>query len=98
MQTGQVSNSTFTNLKNHALKLGATAFGYSQTKNKRFYVIYQGKTINFGDKHGSTFIDHGDEIKRKNWRARHSKIKNSDGVPAHLIKTQASYWSWSLLW
>ena len=31
-----------------ALSLGATEFGISSAKNKRFYVIYNGKKINFG--------------------------------------------------
>lgn len=97
-QTGLKDNSTFINLKKKAKSLGASDFGYSQAKNKRFYVIYQGHIINFGLKGGSTFIDHNDENKRKAWRARHSKIVNSDNIPAHLVKSQSSYWSWNLLW
>ena len=52
-------------LKTKALKLGATEFGISKVKNKRFYVIYNGKKINFGLKNGSTFIDHKDKKKRR---------------------------------
>ncbi len=86
------------NLKAKALKLGATDFGKSKVKNKRFYVIYNGKKINFGLKNGSTFIDHRDKAKQSAWRARHSKIKLKDGTLAYKNKNQASYWSYWLLW
>ena len=85
-------------LKQKALNLGATEFGVSKVKNKRFYVIYNGRRINFGLKNGSTFIDHKDIKKRDAWRARHSKIMLKNGTPAYKNKHQSSYWSWSLLW
>ena len=37
-------------LNKKAQRLGATSFGLSRTKNKRFYVIYDNKRINFGSK------------------------------------------------
>ena len=61
-------------LENKAKGLGATDFGTSKAKGKRFYVIYNGKKINFGSDVGQTFIDHGDNKKKKAWVARHSKI------------------------
>ena len=81
-----------------AFKRGATEFGISRVKGKRFYVIYQGKRINFGAKNGSTFIDHRDEKKRKAWKARHKAIKLKNGKLAYLDKRQPSYWALSLLW
>jgi len=81
-----------------ALDYGATDFGLSNRKNKRFYVLYNGKYIHFASKFGSTFIDHHDELKRKNWRARHSKIINKDGTPFYLIPESPEFWSWHLLW
>ena len=81
-----------------ALSLGATDFGLSKRKNKRFYVLYDDKYIHFGAKNGSTYIDHHDKLKRKNWRARHSKIINKDGIPFYKIKTSPEYWSYTLLW
>lgn len=81
-----------------ALDYGATHFGESTRVNKRFYVLYRGKYIHFGSKFGATYIDHGDEVKRKNWMARHSKIINKDGIPFYKIKTSPEYWSWHLLW
>ena len=85
-------------LYNKAEKLGATDFGKSTTKNKRFYVIYKGKKINFGSKTGSAFIDHHDKLIKKNWRARHSKIIRDDGVPFYKIKTSPEFWAWKILW
>jgi hypothetical protein len=86
------------NLKNKALRLGASDFGNSTVKNKRFYVIYNGKKINFGSSVGNTFIDHKDPAKRRAWKARHSKIKLKTGALAYLNKQQPSYWAYNLLW
>jgi hypothetical protein len=85
-------------LERKARKYGATEFGISKTKNKRFYVVYDGKKINFGCKTGSTYIDHHDDIKRKNWFARHSKIKNKNGQYVINLKSSADFWSHILLW
>ena len=84
-------------LKGKAEELGATDIGLSSRKGKRFYVVYNDKTIHFGAKEGKTYIDHGDEKKLHAWRARHSKIYNKNGE-AYKDKTSAEYWSWSLLW
>jgi hypothetical protein len=81
-----------------ALNLGATDFGKSNNKTKRFYVIYQNKKINFGSKYGSTFIDHQNQNLLRNWKARHSKIIRGDGVPFYKIKSSPEYWAWNLLW
>ena len=52
-------------MENKAKSYGATAFGKSLVKGKRFYVIHDGKRINFGSNTNNTFIDHHDEGKRK---------------------------------
>jgi len=89
---------TISLLFDKALNLGASDFGKSNNKTKRFYVVYQNKKINFGSKSGSTFIDHQNKDMLKGWRARHSKIINEDGTPFYKIKTSPEYWSWNLLW
>ena len=81
-----------------AKNLGASAFGVSKAKGKRYYVIYNNKIINFGSKTGSTFIDHRDQTKRRAWRARHSKIKNKQGKYVYKLPSSPSFWSWHLLW
>jgi hypothetical protein len=85
-------------LKKKAFLLGATDFGLSNVKNKRFYIIYNNKKIHFGSSVGRTFIDHYDEQKREAWRARHSKIKNKEGLYVYKIKTSPSFWAFNLLW
>ena len=84
-------------LREKALKLGASDLGESNVKGKRLYVIYNGKRINFGSDVGQTYIDHGDNKKRKAWRARHSQILRG-GIPAYKQKDSGSYWSWKILW
>ena len=85
-------------LRTKALSLGATEFGKSSVKGKRFYVIYSGRRINFGSNTNNTYIDHGDDKLREAWRARHSKIKLKDGRFAYRVPTQADYWAWRILW
>ena len=81
-----------------ALKLGCSDFGISTRKNKRFYVVYDDHIIHFGSKTGSTYIDHHNEITRKSWIARHSKIKNKAGQYVYKLKTSPSYWGYKILW
>ena len=76
-------------LDKKARTFGATEFGLSKTKNKRFYVIYNNTKINFGSKVGQTYIDHHDDNKRKAWRARHIKELN-DGKAAYKNKCRLS--------
>jgi hypothetical protein len=78
--------------------LGADGFGISKLKNKKYYVKYNGKTINFGAKDSHTFLDHKDKNKRKNWYARHTKIYNKNGKQVINEPYSASYWSARLLW
>jgi len=85
-------------LKKKAYQLGATEFGKSNVEGKRFYVKYGGKKIHFGAEGGSTFIDHKDPVKRKNWKKRHEKIRDKQGRLVYKLKTSSSYWSTNLLW
>ena len=85
-------------LEQKAFKLGASQFGISNRINKRFYVIYKNKNIYFGSKNGNTYIDHHDDEIKKNWIARHSKIKNKKGEYVIKIKESPSFWSHNLLW
>ena len=85
-------------LQKKAFDLGATEFGKSKRKDKKYYVIYEGKKINFGSATGQTFLDHKDEKKKENWKKRHSKIVDKDGVPFYTNKTSAEHWATYLLW
>ena len=81
-----------------AKRLGASEFGVSKVKGKKFYVIYNGKRINFGASGMSDFTKHKDPERRKRYRARHGKIKKKDGKLAYKDKSSPSFWSWHLLW
>lgn len=72
----------------------------SKAKHKRFRAIRLSnkKVINFGDPNGTTYFDVKDEQKKKNYRARHSKIMNKHGEYVYKIPYSASYLSWHLLW
>ena len=85
-------------LRAKALSLGASEFGISDRKTKRYYVVYRDKLIHFGSKSGRTFIDHGDKTIRTNWIARHSKIKNASNQLVMNLKTSPSYWARHILW
>lgn len=63
----------------------------STRKEKRFVAIFDnGKKIHFGFKGGSTYIDHKDKEKRKNYRKRHEvnekKFYNDPYRPATLSR------------
>lgn len=85
-------------MENIAKSLGATEFGKSNVKGKRFYVIYDGKKINFGSNTNNTFIDHHDNVIRKNWIARHNCIKLKSGEYAYKVKSQPAFWAYKILW
>ena len=95
---GRGNHSPMSTLRAKAIKLGATEFGHSHVRGKRFYVIYRGHRINFGAANGSTYVDHEDQHKRAAWYARHSNIKLRDGRFAYRVRESPSYWSWHLLW
>jgi hypothetical protein len=85
-------------LRDKALKLGASDFGESKLKSKRFYVVYDGKKINFGSAVGKTFYDHQDSKKKDAWIARHSKVLNKEGEKVINLKSSPSFWAAKILW
>ena len=85
-------------LENKAKKLGATNFGKSKNKRKKYFVVYDGKTINFGQKFAGDFTKHRDVIQQRAFWARHSKIKDKTGRRVINDKTSPSYWSAKILW
>jgi hypothetical protein len=85
-------------LHDKAMKLGASNFGYSKAKGKKYFVVYDGKTINFGAKGYSDFTKHQDVGRQRAYWARHSKIKDKKGRRVINDKTSPSYWAARLLW
>lgn len=91
--------SVYDKLYKKALKMkDVSDFGFSDKKDKRFYVVYKNKKINFGSLTGKTYIDHRDKQKRDAWYARHSKIYNMNGVQVINDPNSPSYYSARLLW
>ena len=84
-------------LSKKAFKLGATEFGISRVKGKRFYVRYNNKIINFGSAAGEAYVDHRDKQKRHAWYARHSKIQNKHGQYVIDNPDSPSYWSANIM-
>ncbi len=85
-------------LQKKALTLGATDFGRSKAKGKKYYVIYNGRRINFGAKGYDDFTTHKDVTRVRKYWARHSKIKDKQGRRVIYNKESPSYWSARLLW
>jgi hypothetical protein len=55
----------------------------SKSKNKRLTAVFSdGSHIDFGLKGGSTYIDHGDNIKRINYIKRHKVNENWNKINA----------------
>jgi len=84
-------------------------FMKSKAKGKKYAVVYNGKTINFGSKINSQYSDstglglyshlnNNDPVKRKAFRARMSKIKNKQGEYVYKLKSSPAYWAYNYLW
>lgn len=89
---------SFSTLNRRAKKFGATDFGIATAKDKKFYVIYNNRKINFGAKGMSDYTIHHDKDRRDRYRARASKITNKYGEYTYLDKNSPNFWSYHLLW
>ena len=85
-------------LETNARFRGATNFGLSNRLNKKYFVVYDGNKIHFGDVRFKDFTITKDKRRRDNYRNRHKAIKLLSGKPAYLDKRQPSYWSYWILW
>lgn len=81
-----------------AKQLGASAIYKSNRKFKKYYVIYDGKPIHFGDSRYDDFTMHKDLARRKRYRKRAGGIKDSKGKLTYLNKYSPNFWSYHLLW
>lgn len=84
-------------------------FMKSANKNKKYTVVYNGKTINFGDSKMEqykdatglglyTSKDHLDPVRRKSYLARAKGIKNAKGELTWKMKSSPNYYSVRFLW
>lgn len=85
-------------LREKAYKLGASDFGASNQKYKKYYVVYNGRKIHFGDNRYEDYTKHGDSSRRKNYLARASQIRNKAGNLTANDKNSANFWAINLLW
>jgi hypothetical protein len=100
---------TYTNDGPYTLKWEQSPIKYKKyrvTISKKDNII---NTVDFGDTRYEHYkdstplklysnLDHNDPIRRKNYRARHSKIKLKDGRLAYKVKYTPSYLSYNFLW
>jgi hypothetical protein len=85
-------------LERNARFRGATNFGLSNRLNKKYFVVYDGKKIHFGDVRFEDFSIHGDKRRRDNYRNRHKGVKLISGKPAYQDKRQPAYWAYWIIW
>jgi hypothetical protein len=81
-----------------ALGIDYDSVSLSNRPGKKIKIIINGKTIHFGDKNSTTFIEKEDEKKRMAYQARASKIKNKNGEYTYKIKYTPNYLAFHVLW
>jgi GrpB-like predicted nucleotidyltransferase (UPF0157 family) len=81
-----------------ARDLGLPMVHSSQRKNKKLFVVYNGKKIHFGDRRFSDFLTNQDEEQRARYRARASKIKDKNGVYSYDNPNTANFWAYNIIW
>lgn len=86
------------NLETRAFKLGATEFGKSNRKNKKYFVVFNGKKIHFGHTAYHDYTEHKDPERRKRYLARAKKIKDKQGNLTWKNKNTSNFWAINLLW
>lgn len=85
-------------LRRKAYSYGATEFGKSERKNKKYYVIYDNKIIHFGHSGYDDYTTHHDKERRYNYRKRASGIKDKNGNLVYKNKYSPGFWSYNILW
>jgi len=85
-------------LRRKALSLGATEFSKSNNKNKKYYVVYNGKKIHFGHSAYEDFTTHKNPERRKRYLARAKKITDGNGKLTWKNKNKANFWAIRILW
>ena len=83
--------------KKRQKKVGASSLDYSQRKNNKYMVEYNGKKIHFGSVNTEDFIIHKDPDRRDKYLTKAMKISNKDGQLTHQLPSYPNYWSVKLL-
>jgi len=85
-------------VKKLALSYGADDLYPSNRKNKKYAVLYNGKIIHYGDSRYQDYIDHKNNERKKQYLARATNIRNSNGKLTYLDKSSPNFWSVFTLW
>ena len=93
-----VEGDDFKKLQRKAKKLGAKSLDYSNRKNNKYVVEYEGKKIHFGSNKYEDYLIHKDKERRDNYLARAKKITNKNGDVTYESPLYPNYWSVNLLW
>jgi hypothetical protein len=90
------------------VKIGKYEYFISDKPAKKLYVLVDGKKIYFGDTKYTHFKDatgllakssnHGDEVRRKSYLVRASKIKNKAGALTVNDPSSPNYHAIRILW
>ncbi len=88
-------------------KIGNYTYEKSTAKGKKLMTEVKGKKVHFGDKNMQQFKDktgnysskdHGDNERKKSYRARSAGIKNKQGKLTKNDPTSANYHARRVLW
>lgn len=70
----------------------------SQRDGKKLYVVYNGKTIHFGARAYSDYLEHKDKERRARYRLRARGALLANGLPAYMDRRQPAYYAYRILW
>ena len=93
-----VEGKDFEKLQRKAKRLGAKSLDYSNRKNNKYVVEYEGKKIHFGSTKYEDYLIHEDKERREKYLARAKKITNKNGDFTHDSPSFPNYWAVKLLW
>ena len=72
------------------------AIAQSSRTDKRYMAMFPNKTVHFGYKHGSAYVDHKSDSKRNAWKKRHgargtlNNLETASGLANHVLWNKTS--------
>ena len=92
-----VEGDEFKKLQRKAKRFGAKSLDYSNRKNNKYVVEYEGKKIHFGSTKYEDYLIHKDLGRREKYLAKAKKITNKNGDFTYDSPSFPNYWSAKLL-
>ena len=93
-----VEGDEFKKLQRKAKRFGTKSLDYSNRKNNKYVVEYEGKKIHFGSTKYEDYLIHKDKERREKYLAKAKKITNKNGDFTYDSPSFPNYWSVKLLW